>query len=188
MRLEAILSQEDVAELVHQFVPLELELGEAGKSERFIAIDEVGDVTLVADTGVRVACKAHLRWPVLGVHVPVRVKALDVLLRPRIEMRDSHRAFVFSLTIERADISGSLTIVDETLTDRVNRELAEHHVELSWDFAKTLSHVFRLPEAMRTAGTFALEVSGGQVKVTDASLRMIVTFRAAVGPRTKHAS
>jgi hypothetical protein len=188
MRLEAILSPEDVAALVRKFVPLELELGEVGKSERFVAIDEVSDVTLVASAGVRVTCKGHLRWPVLGLHVPVRVNTLDALVWPRIETRDGHRELIFSLTVERADIAWSPTSVDESITERVNKELAEHHVELSWNFTRTLSHVFRLPKAMRTAQTFGLEVIGGQIRVTEASLEMAVTFSATVGQRAKPAS
>jgi hypothetical protein len=183
MRLEATLSQENVAELVRQFVPLELEMGDIGKGERFIAIDEVSDITLVADAGVRVACKAHLRWPVLGLHVPVRVSVLDVLLRPSIEMRDGHQSLIFALTIEHAEIAWSPTRVSESITERVNRELAEQHVELSWNFARTLSHVFRLPEMMRSAATFGLEVTEGQISVTERALRMAVLFHATVGRR-----
>lgn len=183
MRAEATLSQEEAAELIRKFVPFELELGDTGKSERFVAIDEVSDIKLVADAGVRVTCRAHLRWPVLGLHVPVHVKTLAVLLRPSIGMRNGRREFVFGLTIERADIAWSPTIVDESLTERVNRELAEHHVELTWDFARTLSHVFRLPAAMRTAETFDLDVVGGEILVTEQSLVMAVDFRASIGRR-----
>ncbi|MDP9002114.1 MAG: hypothetical protein M3O46_18635 [Myxococcota bacterium] len=183
MRAEATLSQDEAAELVRKFVPFELELGEPGKSERFVAVDDVSDVRLVADAGVRVTCQAHLRWPVLGLHVPVHVKTLQVLLRPSIEPRNGRRAFVFAFTIEHADIAWSPTIVDESITQRVNRELAEHHVELSWDFTQTLSHVFRLPEAMRTAETFELDVVGGEIRVTEQSLAMMVDFRASVGRR-----
>jgi hypothetical protein len=188
MRLDAILSSEDVEELVRQFVPLELELGEVGKSERYVSIDEVSEVALVAKAGVRVSCKARLRWPMLGLHVPVRVKTLDVLLRPTIEMRDHHPSLIFALTIEHADIAWSPALIDESLTERVNRELVEHHVELSWNFARTLSHVFHLPAAMQTAATLGLEVIEGQVSVTAASLGLTVAFRAAVGPRATPAS
>jgi hypothetical protein len=183
MQLEAILSAENVADLVGQFVPLELELGEAGKGERFVTIDEVSDVTLVPNAGVRVKCSAHLRWPLLGLHLPVHAKSLDVLLRPSIGARGGSQSLIFALTIEHVDIAWSPTLVDESLTERVNRELAEHHVELSWNFTKTLSHVFRLPKAMLTAGTLGLEVIEGQIHVTHESLRMSVLFHAKVGRR-----
>jgi hypothetical protein len=183
MRIEAILSREDVAELVSKFVPLEIELGKVGTGERLVAIDEVSSVTLVADAGVRVACTAHLRWPVLGLNVPVRVKALEVLVRPSIETRGEHPSLVFTLIIERADIAWAPALIEGSVMERVNRELAEQHVELTWNFAGTLSHAFDLPFALRTAATLGLEVVEGKVKVTEAALGMSVAFACTVTRR-----
>jgi hypothetical protein len=183
MRLEAILSAKDVAELVGQFVPLELELGEPGKGDRFVAIDGLSDVKLVPGAGVRVTCTAHLRWPLLGLHLPVRIQSLEILLRPSVGMRGGGQSLIFALTVEHIDIAWSPALVDESLAERVNRELAEHHVELAWNFTKTLSHVFQLPKTMLTAATLGVEVVEGQIHVSQESLRMAVLLRAKVGPR-----
>src|ERR1700730_8198760 len=115
MRLEAILSAENVGRRGRQFVPLEHKLGEAGKGERFVAIHEVSDVALVANAGVRVTCTAHLRWPLLGLHFPVHVKSLGVLLRPSIGMREGHQSLILAFTIEHVDIAWSPAAVDENL-------------------------------------------------------------------------
>jgi len=183
MQLQASLSRENVAVLVRKFVPFELELGEAGQGARSLAIDEVSDVTLVADAGVRIVCKAHVRWPVMGLPVPVRAKALALLLRPRIAIRDGTPLFIVAPTVEHAEIAWSPSLMDDSITERLNRELAEQHVELAWNFAKTLSHAFRLPGAIKTAATFGIEVVEGQVTVTEASLGMTVLFRATVDGR-----
>ncbi len=183
MQLAARLTREDALDLVRKFVPLEIDLGGTGKPERFVAIEDVSDVTLVANTGVRLACSAHARWPVLGIHVPLRARSLTLLFRPEIAIRDGHPSLVFGFTVEHADIAWSPALMNDSITERVNRELGAHHVEFAWNFAKTLSHVFRLPEAVKTAATFGTEVIEGHVTVTDSSIEMVVVIGAAVGPR-----
>ena len=183
MRIEAMLTPQDVSDVLLKFVPLEIELGRVGSGERLLSIQALTGVTLVADTGVRVTCAGHIRWPVLGIGVPVRVRELTLVVKPSIQRRDGHESLVFRLAIEEADIAWMPASFDRSVTEKVNRDLAEHDVELAWDFTRTLSHVFDLPEALRTAASLGLVVAAGRVKVTESAIGLSVAFHASVNRR-----
>ncbi|HEY8041132.1 MAG TPA: hypothetical protein VIF15_15100, partial [Polyangiaceae bacterium] len=183
MRIEAILTKQDVAELLQRFVPLEIELGQVGSGERVLTVDELAGVTLVPETGVRVQCSGHLRWPVLGVSVSTHVRGVAIVIKPSVQLRDGHEALVFRLAIEEADIAWLPASIDRTIAEKVNRDLTDNDIELAWNFPRTLSHVFALPEALRSAAALGLEVVAGRVRVTDSSLGLSVAFRAWVDRR-----
>ncbi len=185
MRLLASLSRDETLDFLRKFVPLEIELAKEGKGQRFFAIDELREVTLVPGLGVRLEGAARVRWPLLGLHVPVRAKSLVVLLRPEVVTRVGHPSLALSLSVERADIAWSPTLVNDSVVERVNEELLAHRAEVAWNFAKTLSHVFRLPDAVTSAATIGLEVAGGEFTVSEASIEFAVAFRAAVGGRDR---
>ena len=184
MHVEAILTQDDVADVLRQFVPLEFELGKIGAAERIVAVDELRKVTLLPAEGVRVECTAHLRWPVLGIGVPVRIHELTIVLSPSVRIHMGEEFLVFKLKIEAADIAWVPARIDKSIAERVNRDLADHNVELAWNFHRALTHVFRLPDALRSAATLGLRVTGGKVTVTESTLGLSVTFGTEVKQRT----
>jgi hypothetical protein len=176
MWLEAILSNEDLTALVGQLAPLTIPLADQGHLE----VTDPHDITLVAGVGLRLICKAKLRWPVLGIDVPITLKSVTVVLRPEIAKDESGESLVFKLEIEHADFAGIPTMLDTRITEKVNKELAAKHVELAWDFKKSLSHVFKLPESLQPIDAIALDVAWGEIKVTDKALVFAVSFHAAV--------
>jgi hypothetical protein len=176
MRVEAILSKEDLSLLVGQFAPVTIRLGEDGE----LHIHDPSDITLVPNVGLRVVCKAHLRWGVLGIGVPMKVNSLVVVIRPAIATRDGVEALVFKLEIEHIDLALLPTGVDNRVTGLVNRELDAKHVELSWDYAATLNHTFALPDTLRPLEHLELTVRGAQVKTTDELMGLAIAFDADV--------
>jgi hypothetical protein len=176
MWVEAILLEQDLAALVKQFVPVTIRLGDDGE----IQVTDPSDIALVADVGLRIVCKARLRWSVLGIPVPVHVDSLVVLLRPEVTMTPGGQQVVFKLEIEHADLSGIPTAIDVRITELVNRELASKQVELAWDYAKTLSHVFELPDALQPLERLELTVAGARVKATREAVGLAIEFHAHV--------
>jgi hypothetical protein len=183
MRIEATLSSDEVADLLRQFIPLEIELGKPGEGDRVIAVDELTEVVFVPDTGVRLQCAARVRWPVLGIAVPVQIHRIGMLLMPSIRQDEGQESLVIQLRIEDADIAWLPALVDHSIVERVNRDLAERHVELAWNFTRTLTHVFELPVALKTAASLGLAVASGRVELTDSAFRLSVSMTAAVGRR-----
>src|SRR5271154_3854452 len=81
MWLEAVLTKDDLQDLFEQFAPLTIRLGESGE----LTLDAPSDVTFDSTSGVRVVCRAKLEWSILGLHVPVTIHSLIVLITPVIE-------------------------------------------------------------------------------------------------------
>jgi hypothetical protein len=178
MWLEAILTQEDLTGVLAQFSPLEIRLGKGGK----LLLAMPRDLSMVPDEGVRIVCDVTLHWPFLGVDVPIHAEGLSLVLRPTVEAPlDAHAtALVFRMHIERTGVSSIPALIDARITSIVNDELAKKHVELSWNFPETLSHVFALPASFESASGLALDVSAGRVKITSDALGFAVTVDANV--------
>jgi hypothetical protein len=158
--------------LVGQFAPVTIRLGEDGE----LQVHDPSEITIVPDVGLRVVCKAKLRWTVLGFAVPVTLDSLAVLLLPAIVKRGDVDVLVFRLEIEEADIAGLPTGIDSRITDIVNHELEAKHVELSWDYAATLNHQFDLPDLLKPVERLKLTVGGARVKASGESLALAIEF------------
>jgi hypothetical protein len=171
--IEAVLTVDDLQRVLRDFAPASIRLGENGE----LVLAEPSLVVLIPELGLRVVCAATLRWPLLGVSVPVAMRSVDVMICPIIERLVDREALVFKLHIEHIDVSLFPAFVDDKITARVNEELAKHHVEFSWQFPKTLSYVFQLPDALLSTSALSLEVVAGTLRVTDTSLAFAVSYR-----------
>ncbi len=178
MWIEATLSREEITQLVRQLMPLKILLGDEGKGS--LSLIEPRDVVLVAAAGLRVVCRAVITWPVLGVGLPVPLNSLGVLLLPSIAEHEGSEQLVFRIELEHTDLLGVPGWFDARLTDRINKEMAERRVQLTWDFIKTLSHAFALPDMLEPVETFQMQGEHGTVTVTEDALRLRVDFRAQI--------
>jgi hypothetical protein len=177
MWIEAIIPAEDLRRTLAELAPLEIRLGDDGGE---LSLEAPREMTLVADQGVRIVCTAHLHWPVLGVSVPVTMTTLIVLLRPVIEAHEGVDSLVFKLEIEHADLAMVPSIIDDRITSLVNEELAKRHVELSWRYAETLDHIFRLPDILEPAESLSLTVTSALVKITTEALGLAISLRSDI--------
>jgi len=189
MWLEAIISAEDLRQTLSRFAPVTIHFGDGGGE---LALEAPSQVTLVKDKGARIVCRARVVWPLLGLHVPIALKSLDVLLCPMIEPQPEGSALVFKLAIEHADFALIPTFIDNRLTALINAELAKKHVELSWRYAETLDHVFPMPDALDGVDALGLVVTGAVVRITNEGLGLAVSMRSDVrrapGAREKNVS
>lgn len=177
MRLLALVPRAEVQLLLSELLPLKVLLGDDG-DDRTLLLRDAGEVSFVPGFGVRMACKADIRWSLLGLTVPVHLRALSVLLVPRIAEREGGAALVFQVSIEHADLAGVPAVVDAHLVERVNQALAERQVELAWNFTRTLSHTFELPALLESVRAFSLGVAGSGVEVHADELQLEVELRA----------
>ncbi|HLK40082.1 MAG TPA: hypothetical protein VKU41_25170 [Polyangiaceae bacterium] len=179
MWLQAVVAEQDLTALLGELLPSSIRLGEDGE----LRLGEATGVSLVAGVGLRVVCGATLRWSVLGVHVPIKLASMIVVVRPEIVAWAGGRRLVFKIEIEHADVVGLPKVVDDGVTNLVNRELAARHAELAWDYSATLSHVFALPTSLQPPRELALTVVEARVSATGGSLALAVRFEAAARPR-----
>lgn len=176
MWVEAIISQEDVAALAAELFPLSVHLG-AADSEHYLLLSAATAVSLVEGRGLRFTCNAQIRWPVLGMDVPINVEALTVLLEPSVS--EGSESLVLGVQLEHANVSWLPALVDTKIVEAVNDVLKVKSRELSWNFTKTLSHEFPLPELLQPLRALDLNVAWGKVRVTAEALVLVVSFRAA---------
>jgi hypothetical protein len=179
MLLQALLPRTDVDQLLSDLLPLRVLLGKDA-SDRTLLLRDPSAVAFVAGHGIALSCKADVRWSLLGVGVPIYLRALTVMLVPRITERASLPALVFDVAIEHADLAGVPAVVDSRLVGWVNQALEQHQVELSWSFGKTLSHQFALPAMLDSLRSFDLAVGRSQVDVLQDALRLELEVQAGV--------
>jgi hypothetical protein len=176
MWIEAVLSKEELSTLAGQLAPVTIRLGEDGE----LHVQDPTDIAVVPGLGLRLVCKARLRWTVLGIAVPLTLNSLVVLVRPAIAERAGVDVLVFRLEVEHADFAGLPTGVDNRVTDLVNRELEAKHAELSWNYAALLNHVFDLPGTLQPPERLKLSVRGARVKVAGDTLALAIDVHAEV--------
>ena len=104
MWIEAILSHDDLATLVAQLLPLDLHLGAEG-TDPDLHLSDLAKVELVENQGLRVECRAEIRWSVLGIDVPIAVDSLSLLLVPSIVKRSERDALTFKVQLSELDLA-----------------------------------------------------------------------------------
>lgn len=179
MWLEAIFSREDVEGIAERFSPLRLRL----RDGRGLVLLAPRDVSLVPEEGIALTCDATLHWPFLGFDLPISLRGLLARVAPTIEQRANGATLVFRVQIDHAGVAMLPAALDQTIAERINRELCRKHVELAWNFVETLSHSFALPAGLASAAAFSIRAIAGAVKVTEAALALAVDFEASVKTR-----
>ena len=177
MWIEAVVGKDDLVAMANRIAPIELRLGDAGGTLR---LEDPSELSLVPAVGLHMQCTAHLHWPVLGIKIPVTIKPLTVLVLPEIDKREKGDALVFKLQIEHADVTTVPTIIDNEITNLINRELIKKNIDFAWSFADALSYDFDLSQVIPPIHSLGLKVVGGTVRVTEDSLVLAVSFVAKV--------
>jgi hypothetical protein len=180
MWVEAILSKNNVISLVGDFLPLSIHLGENPDDGHYLELFEPREVSLVEGRGLRMTCGARIRWPILGIDVPVTVESVTLLLCPSVPEPPDQDELIFKLTVEGIDFAWVPAGIDDRIAEKINHELAKKHALLSWRFGDTLSHVFKLPRFLPPLDAVALDVAWGQVRVTSEAMVIAVSFHSRV--------
>jgi hypothetical protein len=167
MFFEALVPLEDLRALIAEALPLTVRLDDTGGLHS-LALSELSEISLVPERGVRLVCKARLRWPVLGIDAPLTVNALRVLLVPEVKPSPGGEILTFGITLEHADISGVPSLLDDAIARGVNEKLAD--IPLSWDFSKTFAQVVPLPILLEELDALRLRAAWGKVKVSEEAL------------------
>jgi hypothetical protein len=176
MWIEAIVSREDFTALAADLFPLSVHLGDSD-SEHYLLLSAATAVSLVEGRGLRLTCDAQIRWPVLGMDVPINIQSLTVLVEPSVP--EGSGSLVLGVQLEHANVSWLPALIDAKIVEAVNHALETKGRELSWNFAQTLSHEFPLPAVLQPLRALDLNVAWGKVRVTAEALVIVISFRAA---------
>jgi hypothetical protein len=175
MWLEAIVSLEDFQALAAELLPVRVQLGSA-ESDHYLFLSAASQVSLVEGRGLRVVCNAQIRWPVLGMDIPINVDSLTVMLEPKVP-NESGELFV-GVQLEHADVAWVPSLLDKKIVAAINEALEQRYTELAWRFETALSHVFVLPEMLQPVRALGLKAGWGKVRVTGEAMVLAISFHA----------
>ena len=170
--------KEDLVDVAQKFAPLEIRLGDKGG---FLRLTDPREIYLIPTVGVHIVCSGQLSWPVLGVKVPVKLHSLRLRVRPEIDKRVGGDTLEIKLDVEHVDLAAIPDLVDDTITDVINRELARNELRLSWDFTTMLTNRFDLPAAFVNPRALGLNVIGGHLRIAEDALVLAIAFEAETG-------
>jgi hypothetical protein len=179
MWAEVILAKDDLGKVMSDFCPLTINLADGGR----VVLSSPCELMLVADVGLSMTVTGAVHWPVLGIPIPISVRSATLRVIPEIRETSSGERLRFRLHLADADLSLLPGIVERGLVDLVNKELDADAMAISWNFTKTLSHVFELPDVLASARALALRATWGRVRITSEALVLAVAFEVGVEPR-----
>jgi hypothetical protein len=180
MWVEAIVSLEDFQALAAELFPVRVHLG-AADSDHYLFLSAMREVSLVEGRGLRLVCDAQIRWPILGMDVPINVDALTVMLE--LSVPNEGGELFLDVQLEHADVAWVPALVDEKIVGALNEALHKRRADLSWNFAKALSHEFPLPEMLQPLRALGLKAVWGKTRVTSEGVVLVVSFRAQAVPQ-----
>ena len=184
MKFTAAFTHEELVRFISEWLPLKLLLGDLKKEDRYLLLSDPTAIELIPGQGLRVACRAQIRWPIMGLTVPITARELSVLLRPGIETPGGQPALVFGVQIERADLSAVPARLDTAITEALNRALAER-AKLKWEFGRMLSRSVPLPLILTTTDSIDLLCDHGVVQVSQEGFTFELAMRASTTPRVR---
>jgi hypothetical protein len=95
-----------------------------------------------------------------------------------LEEGDYDGALLLGVQIEHADVAWVPAVLDEKIVEAINAALKKKSSDLSWHFARTLSHLFELPSVLEPLYGLDLKVAWGKVRTTSEAMVLVVSFRA----------
>jgi hypothetical protein len=175
MWLEAIVSLEDFQALAAELLPVRVQLG-AADSDHYLFLSAASEVSLVEGRGLRVVCNAQIRWPVLGMDLPISVDSLTVLLEPSVPNESGE--LLMGVQLEHADVAWVPSMLDKKIVSAINEALKQKKAELAWRFETALSRDFPLPEMLQPVRALGLKAGWGKVRVTSEAMVLAISFHA----------
>lgn len=175
MWVEAIVSLEDFQALAAELLPVRVQLGPAD-SEHYLFISAASQISLIEGRGLRIVCNAQVRWPVLGMNIPIDVDKLTVVLEPSVPTESGE--LLVGVQLEHADVAWVPSVLDRRIVSGINEALRQKKAELAWRFQNALSHQFVLPEMLQPVRALSLRAGWGKVRVTSEAMVLAISFQA----------
>jgi hypothetical protein len=178
MEIVVALGKDDLAALVGEIAPLEVDIGK--RPRRTVTLGAPSLVELVPSAGLRVRGDARFAWDALGLTIPITVRTWQVLLAPAVVSSPSGLALAFEPTLERLDLSNVPVFVSETIAQAIAGGLAAQRKKLVWNVGQKLSVRRMLSERVSPPSRFELAPSRAEVAVTAREVRLTLSFEAHV--------
>jgi hypothetical protein len=171
----AVIPQNDLVRLVDSITPMRVAIDE--ERGRVITLGRP-KLELVPNQGLRLRGDARVSWDFAHVPVPVTIRAWQLLVVPRVRVRDGSHVLAFEAVLEDLDVKSVPGFVDQKVADAIQRVVAQSRERLAWNFVRTLSKRLRLPTTISPTSTFAIFPVSGKASVGENELRLVLQFEA----------
>jgi hypothetical protein len=179
MFLEALLTRDEIHARLEEAFPFLIRIGDPSAGHT-LTFTDLGEVKLVEDVGLHIACKARVHWPVLGIDVPVVLRSLRLVVIPRMKSGPLCDVLAFHVAIEHAGVPVVPDAIEHEVIVAINRRLADEHVEAEWAFATLFDHVLPLPRMIEPLDAALLRATWGRLRVTGEAIVIAVSVHAAI--------
>jgi len=189
VNIDVMLSRSSLEQLIREFAPVRIHLTPTDEDRRWVELDEPSSVEMVPGRGARVVCSGRVRYTLAGIKLPLKIRRIVVLLVPEI-LRPSptSQTIGFGVVIEEADFELIPGLVDRAIVDKVNEALKPTESALVWDFGKTLTKSFVLPERLEPLDRFELDVRDGSLVVDENGVRLSAILHMQVTRKAERPS
>lgn len=177
MWIQFTLSRDDLARALNTMLPLRIQLSPGTADSGVIYLGKARHVSLVPQRGLRIRVRGNIRWPVLGVKVPVTLREVQMLLEPRIVGRGPRQRLVFLPMVEEADVAMVPGFLEHWLIPKLNEQLARPESELAWNFKKTLHQDFDAPAQLSPVNRMGLRANWAAIRVNDEAMTLAMSLR-----------
>lgn len=178
MRIEAVVTKDELASIVSSLTPLKITIDE--RRGRAVTLGRPSTISLVPNQGIRIRGDARVQWDTLGVSIPVTLQAWQVLLIPRVISRGRSQVLSLDPVVEELDLKGVPSLFDGKIASAIRDGIAQNRGRLAWDFARTLSSRLPMPSRVAPVRAFEIMAIDGGVSVTETELRLAIRFGTRV--------
>jgi len=184
MWLEAIISQEDLVQVMGEFLPVKILLDQdeedekeekKDEPERSLLLHPATQVTLVPDQGVRVTCPAELTWSIAGMSPTMKLDELSVMIRPQVVEKNKGNVLELVIEVEEADFHSLPAFIDHTIVKALNAALATKNP--AWNFTETLTRKVGLGTMLDPVEALKIEVQWGKTRIGGEVLGLVLSFK-----------
>jgi hypothetical protein len=180
MLIDVQLPAPDIVRILHELAPLRIHMTPSDEDRRWIELDAPDEITCDPERGLRFITCGKLRYK-MGFNVEATIRSITVSIVPRIvPSRQNGQRLVFEVDIENGDLEHVPALVDDALVALVNHALTPSDTRMVWDYGKTLSKRFKLPERLEPLDTFDLTVVDGQVRIDKEGLSLRIKVAPGV--------
>lgn len=186
MKLQLVVGAQELVDAVVEILPMRLYLGKPSEDDRpWFQINSVRDAMFIPQDGLRITCAATVHYPLPVLPDEYTVLETRVVMQPRLktsEERGGGPVLAFMLGIEDFDIKYVPRFVDDTIAAFINKQLRDRASTISWNFTKTFTRSFKLPERMRLVTDLLIRSESADLVVSEDA----ITLTLNVGVSFEH--
>lgn len=166
----ATITDSEALEFLTRLFPFRVRLDDDPNTERFLDLEAPTEVALVEGRGLRVSCPAKVRWSLPMGGLDVTINFVRALLRPSVVTVDGHAALRFVIEVEDINVEWVPALLDQKLAEIITKKLGD--MPLEWNFTKTLTHRFPLPDLFDPPRDLATSVREPTCTVTSTAMTL----------------